>query len=576
MSSLSNSRPSAFAWWRRTKTGFDLSFLVALVISATLIVLVANPLLKLLLTSFEARDGSGFTLSNYLGAYGSWRHISALLNTLMMGAAVVLLSLVLALPLAWACARTDMPGKGFIRMCALGAFVMPPYLGAIAWILLAGPNAGWVNRFWMAVTGSDAGLINVFTFTGLVCIMAMNLYYFLFIFCSSALEMLSSEMEDAASILGAGPLTTARRVIMPLILPAILGGAIVTFLQSIALFGVPALISLPARFPVVVTQLWQFFEAPVRLGVAAAYSIPLLAITMMLFWLQKSILSRRGYVAVTGKGGERRVARLGRWRWVIFGYSMTVVTLTFLLPLVILLVTAFSKTWGRGLSFDNLTLANFAQILVNTSAQQALTNSFVYAAVAAMIASLLALAIAYIVARKAVPFSGFLAFLCVAPIVIPGVVLAIGFFAAYAMPPFSLYGTAAILVIAFVTRFLPIAYANSAAAMRGIHPEMEEAVRILGGSRLTAVRKVVAPLLKRSTLGGWILIFIPAAQELSTAIFLIGPNTRVLSTFLLDLSEEGNLELMSALGCVLLLSIGIIVSIGFRVLGRDFMVRRSA
>jgi iron(III) transport system permease protein len=282
MSVVMQDQPYALPWWKRAAPRLDLSMLVWLAAAAILVVLVANPLLKLALTSFQARDGSGFTLANYMTAYGEWRHIRALTNTLVMAAAVVAICLVLALPLAWACARTNMPGKAAIRICALGAFVMPPYLGATGWILLAGPNAGWLNRLWMVLTGGDAGLLNVFSFTGLVSIMAMNLYFFLFIFCTSALEMLSSEMEDAANILGAGPFETARRIILPLILPAILGGAIVTFLQSIALFGVPALISMPARYPVVVTQLWQFFEAPVRVGVAAAYSIPLLAVTVAL------------------------------------------------------------------------------------------------------------------------------------------------------------------------------------------------------------------------------------------------------------------------------------------------------
>jgi iron(III) transport system permease protein len=186
MSVVMQDQPYALPWWKRAAPRLDLSMLVWLAAAAILVVLVANPLLKLALTSFQARDGSGFTLANYMTAYGEWRHIRALTNTLVMAAAVVAICLVLALPLAWACARTNMPGKAAIRICALGAFVMPPYLGATGWILLAGPNAGWLNRLWMVLTGGDAGLLNVFSFTGLVSIMAMNLYFFLFIFCPSA------------------------------------------------------------------------------------------------------------------------------------------------------------------------------------------------------------------------------------------------------------------------------------------------------------------------------------------------------------------------------------------------------
>jgi len=159
--------------------------------------------------------------------------------------------------------------------------------------------------------------------------------------------------------------------------------------------------------------------------------------------------------------------------------------------------------------------------------------------------------------------------------VIPGVVLAIGFYAAYAPPPLALYGSAAIIVLAFTTRFLPIAYTASAAGLASINPEMEEAVRNLGGGRLAAVRTVLAPLLKKTLAGAWILVFIPATRELSSAIFLVGPHTRVISVMLFDLSEEGNFEVLSALGSILLIATITIVALSFRLVGRDFMLRRG-
>jgi iron(III) transport system permease protein len=163
-----------------------------------------------------------------------------------------------------------------------------------------------------------------------------------------------------------------------------------------------------------------------------------------------------------------------------------------------------------------------------------------------------------------------------APFVIPGIVLAIGFYAAYTRPPLLLYGTAAILILAFATRFLPIAFANSQASIRSINPELEDAVRILGGTRITAIRRVVAPLLKRGLAGGFILVFIPATRELSAAIFLYSINTRVLSVLLFDKSDEGNFELLASIGLVLVVITIAAVLIGFRLLGRDFMLRRSA
>jgi iron(III) transport system permease protein len=547
-----------------------------LLLIAALVFLVASPMLRLVVASFQEPESGRFTLANYVQAYGRLSHLRAILNSLTLGTGVALLAGLFGVPIAWAISRTDMPAKGFIRLMVFGAFIIPPYLGAIGWILLAGPNAGWLNKVWMALTGASHGIFNVYSMAGLIIVVAVASFPYVFVFTSSALDLVPSEMEDAASILGAGTLRTTFGVTLPLVLPAIIGGLIVSFLEAIALFGAPALIALPARFHVVSTQLWQFFEYPVRVEEAAAYAMPLLAITVLMFTLQRSLLGRRGYVAVSGKGGERRMIRLGAWRWAMLGYALAVCLLSVLLPMLVLLQAAFAKAWGRGFSLDNLTLANFRYILFEqTQAQQAILNTFLYAGASAFAAIALSLAIAYVVSRKLVPWSNVLGLLCMAPFVIPGVVLAIGFYAAYAPPPLALYGTAVIIILGFTTRFLPIAYTASAAGLRSINPEMEEAVRNLGGGRFAAIRTVLAPLLNKSLAGAWILVFIPATRELSSAIFLVGPHTRVISVMLFDLSEEGNFEVLSALGAILLLATIAIAALSFRIVGRDFMLRGS-
>jgi iron(III) transport system permease protein len=563
------------AFGRRLRL-IDPSMALWLLLIAVLVFLVASPMVRLVASSFQEPETGRLTLANYAEAYGRLRHLQSLLHSLELGLGVALLAGIFGVPIAWAISRTDMPAKGFVRLMVFGAFIIPPYLAAIGWILLAGPNSGWLNKLWMALTGADHGIFNVYSMPGLIVVVAVTSFPYVFVFTNAALDLVSSEMEDAANILGAGTWRTTFRVTLPLVVPAIIGGLIISFLEAIALFGAPALIALPARFHVVSTQLWQFFEYPVRVEEAAAYAMPLLIITVFLFWLQGSVIGRRGYVTVSGKGGERRTIRLGPWRWVMLGYALFACALSVLLPMLVLLQAAFAKAWGRGFSLDNLTLRNFTYVLFEqTQAQKAIVNTFLYSGATAFAAIALALSIAYVVSRKLVPWSNVLALLCMAPFVIPGIVLAIGFYAAYAPPPLALYGTALILILGYTTRFLPIAYTASAAGMRSINPEMEEAVRILGGGRLMAIRKVLAPLLKKSLAGAWLLVFIPATRELSSAIFLVGPNTRVISVMLFDLSEEGNFEVLSALGAILLFISVAIAVVGFRVIGRDFMLRRA-
>jgi iron(III) transport system permease protein len=545
---------------------------------AVLLLLVVNPLLRLLIASFQQPDGA-FTLGNYVAAYGRPRYVEALGHSLVLGLSAATLCLLFGVPLAWALSRTDMPAKGLVWVSILGTFIIPPYLGAVGWILLAGPNAGWLNRIAVALTGAAKGPFNVYSMTGLVLVTACYSFPYVFMFTKSALDLVSSEMEDAANILGAGTLRTTRSVTLPLVLPALLGAFILVFLESIALFGSPALLALPARFHVVTTQLWQFFEYPPKVGVAAAYAMPLLCITVLLFWVQRRLTHRKGYVALTGKGGDRRAIALGAWKWPLLGYCLLVCTLSFFMPMLVICQAAFAKAWGRGFSLDNLTLRNLRFTLFeNTLTRDATIHTFLYAGTAAAIAVLLALVVAYVVNRGVVGrrVGGLLSFLTMAPFVIPGIVLAIGFYAAYTHAPLLLYGTAWILILAYATRFLPIAYANSAASIRSINPELEDAVRILGGSRLTAVRRVVFPLLKRSLAGAFILVFIPGTRELSSAIFLYSINTQVLSVLLFDKSDEGNFEMLASIGLVLVVITVVLILAGFRLLGRDFMLRRTA
>ena len=552
------------------------SSLIWIVLIAVLLFLVAVPIGKLLVVSFEQQGTGAFTLSNYATAYGRARYLEALVNSLLLGSLTSLLAVVFAVPMAWAVSRTDMPGKGFTWAMVMGAFIMPPYLGAVGWILLAGPNSGFINQAWTWLTGLQEPLVNVYSFFGLALVIALHSFPLIFIFVKSALDLISSEMEDAANILGAGTWTATRKVTLPLVWPAVLGGIIVVFLETVALFGTPAIIGIPARINVVTTQLWQFFEYPVRVEVAAAYAMPLLLITIGMIAVQRLLLARKGFVSQTGKGGERRPIKLGGWRWVMLGYCGFVGLLAVLMPLVVLLQASFAKAWGRGLAWDNLTLGNYAYLLFrHEMALPSIWNTLWFSAASATAAVVIAVLIAYIVARKLVPFGSALAFLAMAPFVIPGIIMAIGFYAAYAAPPIALYGTALIIILAFTARFLPIAFANSAAAVRAVHPEMEEAARILGGGRLLTIRRITAPLIIRSLIGGWLIVFIVASRELSAAVFLVGPRTRTMSVLLYDLSEAGNFEVLAAFGGLLLAITLILVAIGMKLAGRDFMLRRS-
>src|SRR5438105_14923786 len=204
---LARAAPSA----RRSRLA-DPSIILWIAMIAILVFLIASPMVRLVVSSFQEPETGRLTLHNYAEAYGRARHLQALWNTLEFGAGVAVLACLFGVPLAWAISRTDMPAKNFIRLMVFGAFIIPPYLGAIGWILLAGPNAGWLNKLWMGATGASQGLFNVYSMTGLIVVVAVTSFPYVFVFTNSALDLVPSEMEDAANILGAGTLRTTLRV----------------------------------------------------------------------------------------------------------------------------------------------------------------------------------------------------------------------------------------------------------------------------------------------------------------------------------------------------------------------------
>jgi iron(III) transport system permease protein len=448
--------------------------------------------------------------------------------------------------------------------------VTPPFLGAIAWELLAAPNSGLLNKAYRSITGAemDAVLFNIYSLPGLIFVITCYTFPYVFVLVSNALDRIPGDLEDASSILGGRTWTTARRVTIPLVLPAVLAGALIAFLQAMTLFGSPAILALPAGFHTMTTKIWSLFQYPPKPELAAAASLPLLLVTIMLLRGQALVLGRRGYSVVGGKTGEPRLVRLGGLRWVAFAFSLLVLMNPVFLPYGALLNAAFSKVASQPIWFDNFTFKNIHFVLFElSSARPALRNTFILGTLSATIGTMLALVIAYLTARRAVWGHRVLGFLATAPIAIPGIVLGVALFLSYTRPPFVLYGTLWILLIAYVTIELPAAYQQMQSAFRAVHPELEDASRILGATRLQALRQITAPLLRTSVIATWCFIFVAVMRELSAAIILFTSETKVMSVLIFDLNESGDLAAIAVLGLFMLIVTGSVVVLANRIPG---------
>jgi len=555
---------------------FDPSMLVWMSVAVILVILIANPVYYLIQESFliSEEEGGGWTLGNFITAFTEPEHNIPIFWTVVISALVGTFGLIVGAAMAWCVSRTDIPFPGFIRNSVLMSFVTPPFLGAIAWIFLAGPRQGWVNIIYRAITGagSEQYLVNIFTVPGVVFAMTLYTFPLVFIVVLAGLNNISSDIEDAANIAGGGTLSTMLSVTLPLVLPALCAGLILAVLEAMILFGIPAVLALPANINVMTTQLRSFMVAEDDMvGVAAAYSLPMLVAAVWLVYMRRHLLGRRGYATIGGKGGQRRPQKLGAWRYPVFLLCLFPILCALFLPYFMLITTSFLKSIGHGLALSNLTLEHYDFILHNDAVQISFYNTFILAVMAATAATLVASISAYITQRQLVRGHKYLSFLATAPLGIPGIVLAVGLFIAYTKEPFLLYGTLWIILLAYITKYLPLAFQTSNSSLMSIHPELEESSRILGANRLQVFKDVTIPLFKAGLIASWILVFMPSLRELSASILLWTTETKVISVVIIDFYEEALLGPISAIAVVLLGITLTAVLLGFRVVGRDFM-----
>ncbi|HUA56676.1 MAG TPA: iron ABC transporter permease [Candidatus Sulfotelmatobacter sp.] len=522
------------------------------------------------LAVYAVTDAHGMpTLANFKRLVTDPDLLDPLTVTMILATSVGAMCCAVAAPMGWIVARTDMRGRGVVRALVTASFVTPPFLGAVAWEILAAPNSGILNQLYRDLfdLSPDDVLFNVYTLPGLAFVIACYTFPYVFVLVTNALERIPGDLEDASAILGAKTVQTARRITVPLVMPAILAGALIAFLQAMTLFGSPAILAMPAGFHTLTTKIFMLFQFPPKPGLAAAASLPLLVITVLLLRAQSWILGRRGYTVVGGKASDPRRIRLGIWQVPAQLLCFGVLCAPVFLPYAALAKAAFSQTPYGPLHWKALTLDQVRAAFSYSATQLALENTFLLCGLTATLGTILALVISYAVARQAIWGHRALGFLATAPVAIPGIVLGVGLFLAYTRPPLVLYGTLTILLLAYLTLQLPSAYQQLRAAFHGIHPELEEASRILGATRLQALCHVTAPLLRSGLIATWCFIFIGTMRELSAAIMLVTADTKVLSTVIYDLNEGGDLGQIAVLGLTMLVVTFGVVSLANRLPG---------
>jgi iron(III) transport system permease protein len=532
-----------------------------------LVVLVVLPLLFLLVGSFRGEEG--FSLEPFAEALTGRLYTQALINSLVLGAWTGLFSLGVGLPMAWAVCRTNVPAPALFRVTASLSYLSPPFLTAIAYVNLFSPNAGLINVLMRDVLSAPWATFNVFSMGGLVLVTVLHTFPYVFLLASSALQSVDASYEEAAQILGAGKVRTALLVTLPLVAPAVLAGTLLAFVNAIALFGSQAILGLPGRIVTLPTRIYALFDFPPQYALASALSLMFILITVAALYLQHRFLAGRSYVTVAGKGARTQLLDLGWARWPLLGFCVLVFVVAIVLPYGALIAVSLSKSWG--LSFwQNLTLANYRFVLLEYNVtQRAILNSLLLAAVAASIAVLLGSIIGWIDVRTRAPGRRLLDYAALVPLGLPGIVMAVALIQFWLTMPVALYGTLAILLLAYVGRYIPLGVRAANASLRQVDPSLEESARVLGASWAGTLREITLPLIRPGLFAGWLLVFVPVIQELSASILLFSSNSITLAVAVYNLYETGYTEPTAALAMV---SMGIT---SLALLGASWLASRS-
>lgn len=517
-----------------------------------LVYLVMPPLCFLVMTSFEPGyfDEGGLTLDHYRNILKTGATLPLLRNALIYSMGSASLGLILGMPLAWIVERTNTPFRGLVYIAAWVSFATPLVAKGIAWIMLIGPEAGIINLWVMRLFQLDAAPFNVFSMPGMIFVEGIVWAPLVFLLLAAPLRFMDPALEEASTTSGAGALTTAYRITMKLALPSILSVLLLAFVRSLEAFEIPALIGLPAKVLLPITKIYMVLTTASTpdYGAASAYATILLVLVgASLYLYARATRVAHRFYTITGKGFRPRVLDIGKWRYVTLIYVLILPTLI-VLPLVVLMWVSFlpffmQPSWK---AVSRLTLSNYSTVFTTTAALSSLKNGLVVSMISATLAVLLTVIVAWMVVRTKMRGRHVLDGLVSFPLIFPGLVLGLAVLRTYFVFPVPIYGTIWILVVAYIVRYLPYAIRFSYPSILQIHVELEECARICGAGWGNILRRILVPLMIPALLAAWIWIFLQSIKELSTAVLLAGPKTKLVSVVIFDLWQNAQLVELSA------------------------------
>ena len=542
----------------KTKS-FGMAQLILFLAIAILVIVVAFPVLLIFFNAFWA-DGE-FNAASVIDILKEPETFQALLNSLIIASCTTIGSTIVGTFFAWLVTRTDLPHKTFMKSMFLVPFMLPSFIGALAWKMLLSPNAGFINQFFIDHFGFTGSIFNIYSYYGISIVEIMYLFPFVFIQVCGALERMDPTLEESARISGAGLFTITRKITIPLVLPSILSGALLIMLYSMAHFGTVAVLGIENGIYNIPTLIYErihqsggSFDA-IRTGTVLATVLVITA--ALIIWLQRKILGSGHYQIIGGKSFRPMELKLRGLRYPLLAFCLAYIAFTILLPTAVIFLVGSLKTYGLSFALSNLSLDNYKFILFDYKVtRDAIFNSVTLGFTAAIITMFAGVMISYVIVKMKVRGKGILEFLGMLPFSVPGSVIALGVILAWSGQfGINLYNTVWIILVAYIARYMAFSLKANSAALEQVHDSLVEASRACGATMWQSLRDVVLPLVRPGMFAAFFLIFLPSLRELTVSIMLYAPTTRTIGVAIYTLNEDGETVMSAALAGIALIII---------------------
>ncbi len=510
---------------------FDVKWLAILLIVDFLLVFQLLPVVYMTIRGLFPDGRLSMSTMERLFSYPL--NLEALKNTLIASTATMILGTALAFPLAWLVGRTDMYGRKFFRALFVMTYMVPPYVGAMAWLRLMNPNAGTINQWLRPLLGmgDTPGPLNVYTLPGMIWVLTTFYYPYAFITVSRAMEKMDPSLEEASRVSGASPVKTVLKVTLPMMMPSLIAGALLVFVSAASCYGIPSIIGTPGNVNTVTTRIVEFISLGQQgMNDATALSVFLMATALMILFVSDVVLAKKQYITVSGKSVRPATVELRRARVPVTALVCLFAVIVVVLPFATIFTTSFKTDIGKSLfAKGNFTLANWTTVFARSETLTCLKNSLIFASVAASVGLLIACVMSYLLQRTRIKGRSIPNFLITLGSGTPSVVIALGLIMTMRGNfGVNIYGTPYILIIAYLIKYLMMGMRTVVSAMSQIHVSLEECSQVSGASWLRTMLKITASLIFPSIAAGWFLIFIPSFYELSMTTLLYSSTTKTL------------------------------------------------